>query len=73
MGRLPGWHGCNGDVVIVIEDDRETLEQIFESVELGATYTCQDCMPYENNKPISICRSMRLPFEILWPRVRAYG
>ena len=69
---LWGPRGCEGDVLIVIGDDRETLEGLFESVELGATFTCRDCMPYENDNPIWIARGLRLPIAQLWPRIKHY-
>ena len=63
---------CSGEVVIVIDDDRESLEEVFQSVELGTIYTCKDCMPYENNKPIWVARRMRLPLSKLWPQIKHY-
>jgi hypothetical protein len=35
-------------VWIVIGEDRESLEAVFESVEPGATFECDLCMPYED-------------------------
>lgn len=64
-----GPRDCSGDLMIVIGDDRADLERLFDSVELADTYTCSDCMPYENNKPIWVARSMRLPVEQLWPQI----
>lgn len=63
---------CTGEVVIVMGGSRDGLESRFESVEQATVYTCKDCMPYENNKPIWICRRMRLPIETLWPQLRHY-
>ncbi len=64
---------CTGEVMIVIGDEREDLDRVFEQVELGATYSCADCMPYESRKPIWIGRKIRLPMKDLWPRVRSFG
>jgi hypothetical protein len=61
---------CRGDVLLVIGDRREKLEALFTTVELGATYTCLDCMPYENHKPIWVARGLRTPIHELWPRLR---
>jgi hypothetical protein len=69
---LWGPRNCTGDVIIVIDDDRETLEQLFENVELGTIFTCQDCMPYENNNPIWIARHLKTPINELWPRIKHY-
>jgi hypothetical protein len=63
---------CDGDVLIVIGDDRDRLEELFESVELGATFTCRDCMPYENDLPIWVARGLRLPIHELWATIRHF-
>ena len=63
---------CTGDVLIVIGDSREHLGSLFERVELGATYTCADCMPYENHKPIWIARDSYSSLEEIWPQLRSF-
>ncbi|MCP3982241.1 MAG: glycosyltransferase family 39 protein [bacterium] len=70
--HLWGPGSCDGSVLIVIDDRRERLEHLFDSVELGARYRCDDCMPYESEKPIWIGRDMRLPIEQLWPTLGHY-
>ncbi len=70
--HLWGPRGCSGEVMIVIDDDRESLESVFESVEQAGLYACDDCMPYESRKPIWVCRGMRIPLEDLWPRLKHY-
>ena len=67
-----GHHDCSGDVVIIIGGGREDHERVFASVEKATTYTCQDCMPYENNKPIWIARDAQVTIEELWPQLRHY-
>jgi len=69
---LWGPRGCTGEVLIVIDDDRETLERLFQSVEQGGIHTCTDCMPYENNLPIMVARRLRMPMTALWPRVKKF-
>ena len=64
---------CSGDVVIVIGGGRGGLESVFESVERVIEFTCADCMPYENHKPIWVCRGMRLPIDTLWPELRDFN
>jgi hypothetical protein len=64
---------CDGDVLIVIGDERRRLEGLFESVELGATFTCRDCMPYENDLPIWICRGLKMPIDELWIDIRSFN
>jgi hypothetical protein len=64
---------CTGEVLIVIGDDRERLEELFESAERGAVFTCRDCMPYENDRPIWIARGLRMPFPELWPAIKSFN
>jgi hypothetical protein len=64
---------CTGEVLIVIGDDRERLEELFEAVELGATFTCHDCMPYENGSAIWIARRLRVPIPELWAEIKSFN
>jgi hypothetical protein len=64
--------GCQDATWIVIGDDRETLETIFESVTLAARFDCDLCMPYEDDNPIWVCRRLKMPLEALWPQVKKY-
>lgn len=64
---------CDGSVMIIIGDDRETLEGLFTSVELAARQACVDCMPYESDKPIWIGRGLKIPMAELWRRVKNYS
>jgi len=63
---------CGREVWIVLGDDRETLETIFASVELAATFACGLCMPYQNDNPIWVCRGMKVESEPLWRSVRKF-
>ena len=63
---------CTGDVLIVLADNRERLEELFEQVELGAVFDCRDCMPYEDDKPIWIARGLRVPLDELWPQIKHF-
>ena len=59
--------------MIVLADDRERLEELFEQVELGTVFDCRDCMPYEDDQPIWIVRGLRVPIGELWPRIKSFG
>jgi hypothetical protein len=63
---------CTGEVLVVIGDDRERLEELFETVELGATFTCRDCMPYENDLPVWVGRGLRTAFPNLWAEIKHF-
>jgi hypothetical protein len=69
---LWGPGACSGEVLIVIGDDRERLEELFESVEPGGVTACRDCMPYENGRPIWIARRLRMPMDELWSEIRSF-
>jgi hypothetical protein len=60
-------------LLIVIGDNRERLEELFEAVELGATFTCRDCMPYEDGSAIWIARHLRMPIADLWPEIKSFN
>lgn len=69
---LWGPRGCTGEIVIVIGDRREDLAPQCGSVELAATHTCADCMPYENNLPIWVARGLKVPVSVAWAGVKNY-
>jgi hypothetical protein len=56
-----------------VEESLEDLRQYFESVELGAVFTCTYCMPYENNRPIIICRGMKASLQEIWAQEKHYN
>ncbi len=70
---LWGPGSCSGEVLLVLGDHRERLAELFEAVELGATFACRDCMPYENDLPIWIARRPRGELGALWPKIKNYS
>ena len=56
----------------MIGDDAETLGKLFADVELGATFDCRDCMPYEDNLPVWIVRRPRGDLAGLWSRIKHF-
>jgi Dolichyl-phosphate-mannose-protein mannosyltransferase len=63
---------CDGQVLVVIGDRRERLLELFSSVELGTTFTCRDCMPYENHSPIWVCRDPKVDLAGLWGTIKHF-
>jgi hypothetical protein len=61
-----------GEVVIVMGDSRETLEGFFEQVDKVGEVRHPWSMPYENFD-IHLCRRMREPLAVIWPRLRNFG
>jgi 4-amino-4-deoxy-L-arabinose transferase-like glycosyltransferase len=67
-----GIGGCSGEILLVLGDDAERLGRLFEEVELGATFDCRDCMPYEDELPVWIVRRPRAALAGLWPRIKHF-
>jgi hypothetical protein len=59
--------------LVVMGNDRERLAELFEEVELGATFDCRDCMPYEDDLPVWIVRRPRQDLAALWPRIKNFS
>jgi hypothetical protein len=69
---LWGPGGCSGEVVIGLGGSEEDHRRDFASCERAGTFECQDCMPYENGRPIWICRGSKAPIGTLWPKLKHY-
>jgi len=69
---LWGPRDCTGEVVIIIGGTRDDHASDFASFELGTTFTCIDCMPYENSKAIWIARGLKVPMSTAWPGTKNY-
>lgn len=46
-------------VVLYLGSNRQDLLRVFDHVELGGVIDCGRCMPYENQRPIFICRGLK--------------
>ena len=66
-----GPRGYTGEVVIVLDDDRETLERHFEQVELAGAVRHPYSMPYQNFN-VFVCRRMRRPLANVWPQLKQF-
>ena len=75
-GHLTYWYwgprGYTGEVMIVLDDDRETLEKLFDSVELAGHVSHPYSMPYEHFD-IFVCRGLHEPLAQLWPKVKNFS
>jgi hypothetical protein len=69
---LWGPRDWDGRVLIVVGGTEERMRAAFAQVERAATIECGRCMPYENNRPVWIGRSLRMPVADLWPRLKHY-
>jgi Dolichyl-phosphate-mannose-protein mannosyltransferase len=71
---LWGPRGYNGSVVLAVNVDPAQWARICDSVRVVATFgTSPYAMPYEQNRPIILCRGMHPPLPQLWPAFKHYG
>ncbi|HXB56649.1 MAG TPA: glycosyltransferase family 39 protein [Vicinamibacteria bacterium] len=69
---LWGPRGFSGELMIMLTPSRTRLEERFESVEQAGTIECGHCMPYENHRPVFLCRRARVSLPELWPMLKHY-
>ena len=66
-------HGnFSGDTLIWLQWDRESLERIFSSVEQAGEHFHPWGMA-EENRPIYLCRGLRVPLPQLWARLKHWN
>jgi hypothetical protein len=71
----PQW---SGQIAIIFGEDQDLqkstddLERRFAEVEHAGTFTNDYCMPYENNRPIFICRGANFTFQQIWANEKHY-
>jgi 4-amino-4-deoxy-L-arabinose transferase-like glycosyltransferase len=69
---LWGYRDYTGESMIVLDDQRETLERLFNSVEKVARVEHPYSMPYEHFD-VFYCRGLKMPMRELWPRVKNWN
>jgi hypothetical protein len=57
---------ADGSVTLVIGASEDDLARACETYEHAATIDCGYCMPYENHRPVYICRNLKIPMAELW-------
>jgi hypothetical protein len=65
-----GPRGFDGSVVIHINGDPEHWRPNCASLDIVGSFGAPYAMPYENNRPIFICRGLRVPLQEAWPRFK---
>ena len=61
-----------GDTLIVLQDDRESLETLCAAVEEAGAHFHPWGMAEENN-PIFVCRGLKVTLRTLWPRLKKWN
>jgi hypothetical protein len=69
---LWGPGSATGDALVVLSRDIPAWTARCASLEPVTQTSCGDCMPYENQLPILICRELRQPLATLWPELKRF-
>lgn len=67
-----GPDGFDDGPLVVIGGKEEELTRLFGCVERAATIECGRCMPYENHRPVWVCRDRKLPVLEMWKVAKHY-
>jgi hypothetical protein len=67
-----GPHGYDGSVVIHINGDPNRWRTFCANVEMAGTFGAPLVMPSENNRPIFICRGLKVPFAEAWEMFKRF-
>jgi hypothetical protein len=66
-----GTGSYNGEVLIMVGGNLDEEARTFESVErVGTTPDSKYSMPYERNRPIYLCKKLKIPLREAWGRSR---
>jgi 4-amino-4-deoxy-L-arabinose transferase-like glycosyltransferase len=69
---LWGPRGYDGSLTIHIGGDPERWRRICGTLDVADRTVSAFAMPYENDRPIFICRDMRVPLAQIWDRLKRY-
>jgi hypothetical protein len=69
---LWGTHDRSGEVLIDVNGDCGAGLGLYRSSTVAATFSHPHVMPYEDQRPILVCRGLTRPLEEVWPMVKRY-
>jgi hypothetical protein len=69
---LWGTHGATGEVFILVGGSRNDTHPDCASAVVADTTSCTYCMPFENGRPITVCRGLNKPLSVRWQEIRGY-
>ncbi len=67
-----GPRGYDGSVLIHINGDPERWRPNCASLDIVAHFGAPLVMPYENNRPVFVCRGLRVPLDVAWPHFKRF-
>jgi hypothetical protein len=75
-GHNSYWHWGPGrateDILLILGGGAAEHDEC-GSLEQAAFVSCTDCMPYQNNLPIWVCRNLSVPIDEAWRGVKHYN
>jgi dolichyl-phosphate-mannose-protein mannosyltransferase len=69
---LWGTRGATGDVIILVGGDLDDTHPDCASAVVADTTSCTYCLPFENNRPITVLRGLNKPLSARWQEIREY-
>jgi hypothetical protein len=69
---LWGPRDYDGALILNVGGNPERWQASCESVEIVGTFGGRYVMPYENNRPIFVCRGLRRPLGEIWGRLKRF-
>jgi len=70
---LWGAHGYDGSVILHINGSERSWRRFCDHLEVVDTFGAPYAMPYENGRPILLCRGLRANLTATWDRFKRYG
>ncbi|MES2055426.1 MAG: glycosyltransferase family 39 protein [Pseudomonadota bacterium] len=70
---LWGPRGYDGSVIIVVNGDPERWRRLCRSIQVAGTFGVPLAMPYERDRPITICRGLQGGLANAWNGFKRYG
>ena len=58
--------------ILIVGGDRDDHTDVCGQLEAAAVIDCGDCMPYENDQIVFVCRELKRSAAELWPAVKHY-
>ena len=69
---LWGTHGADGQVILQVNGRLERWTRFCESAEIVGTFGAPFAMPYENDRPIILCKGLKRNLTDTWERFKRY-
>jgi hypothetical protein len=69
---LWGPRGADGRVIIHVNGDSERWRSLCASLDIAGTFGAPYAMPYENQRPILVCRGFRADLAAVWGRFKRF-